>query len=81
MIVRLARGSYGVFSPRRIGRSRHPDLPHDDYRRAHHNLWRADNDYRRPDDDIVMMLESCMLVPAAIGYQTAGGGEKSYHAA
>ncbi len=39
-----------------------------------------DNDYRSPDDDIVMMLESCVLVPATIGNQTAGGGEESYYA-
>jgi hypothetical protein len=60
---------------RAMGCSPHAGLPHDDFRRA-------DDQYRRADDDSVMMFISRVFVPApiAIRYNAAGGGKQGNNA-
>ena len=49
-------------------------LAHDDFRRAHFDHWRADNDF------VSSMFVTRVPVSAALGNKAAGGGEESGYA-
>ena len=59
-----------------------PGLPHDDFRRAHDECRGAHHNYRRSDDDCVMMFVSRVFVPAPIAFRenATGGGEEGNNA-
>ncbi len=46
-----------------------PGLPHNDFRRAHHQD-------RRPHDDFVVVFVSRVPATPVVGYNASGGGEK-----
>jgi hypothetical protein len=48
-------------------------LPNDDFRRAH-------NENRRPDDDRIVTFISPVPASAAVINKTSAGGEEGYHA-
>jgi hypothetical protein len=53
-------------------------LPHDDFRRAHHDHWIWNDDFRAP---FISRIPAIMFGPAVRGHDAPGSGEEGDNAA